>query len=91
MQVNANFPLINIGTVGKPMYAMAEHCRIIENQPTKVKPSIREQVNLIRYAVQPPESNIEYITNEGSQLLGLHGQDHMVKLQSRHGTYCEHC
>jgi hypothetical protein len=69
--VNPSLPLINVGSTGKPVYVLAELCKIVPGQPARKKLGGREQDAMIQFACRPPPANAKSVSTAGRELLGL--------------------
>jgi hypothetical protein len=73
-------PLINVGTLGKPIYIVAEWCTLVQGQSLKTKLSSLEQDGMIKFACRSPPENAESVTSSARQLLGLDNNKLLVSL-----------
>ncbi|KAK3682526.1 ribonuclease H-like domain-containing protein [Podospora appendiculata] len=71
ISVKMGMPLINVGSPGKPVYVLAEHCTVIPGQPLKTKLTPKEQDSMIQFACRPPPSNAVSITTSARAVLAL--------------------
>lgn len=71
VRAKAGLPLINVGSPGRPIYLLAEHCTVIAGQPLKTKLTPKEQDAMIQFACRPPPSNAKSLATSARQLLGL--------------------
>ncbi|KAK0628915.1 ribonuclease H-like domain-containing protein [Bombardia bombarda] len=69
--VNLQYPLINIGSAAKPIYILAQLCKVKDGQPVKTKLTGKEQDDMIQFSCRAPSSNAKSITTSARLLLGL--------------------
>ncbi|KAK0709584.1 Piwi domain-containing protein [Lasiosphaeria miniovina] len=70
IKANLSLPLVNVGAVQKPIYFLAEHCKLLYG-PVKAKMNPREQSEMIKFACQSPAHNGNSITNVARAVLGF--------------------
>ncbi|KAH8884705.1 Piwi-domain-containing protein [Thozetella sp. PMI_491] len=63
-------PLINVGSPTRPIYVLAELCRLLP-QSVKAKLDPDQQDAMIQFACRPPPANAQSITSSGRELLKL--------------------
>ncbi|KAK3945563.1 ribonuclease H-like domain-containing protein [Diplogelasinospora grovesii] len=76
---NLDLPLVNVGTVNRPMYIPAEQCSVLPGQLVKSKLTPGEQEDMIRFACRFPADNAQSIVTKGRALLALDGNKLLAK------------
>lgn len=71
MNAKLNLPLINVGTLAKPSYVLAENCKLALGQVVKVKLSPKEQDAMIQFACRSPAANAISVTQNARKVLNL--------------------
>jgi hypothetical protein len=71
--VNANLPVVNVGTRERPVYLPADVCEVEAGQPVKNKLSPRQTQNMLNFAVKGrmPAQNAQSIASKGVGVLGI--------------------
>lgn len=71
MNLNAAFPVMNVGTRGNPMYMPVDCCMVIPGQCSMKKLDSDQTATMIRFACRRPHLNADSITSDGPGVLGL--------------------
>ncbi|KAJ5193301.1 hypothetical protein N7449_009443 [Penicillium cf. viridicatum] len=73
MTLNANNPVVNIGSRDRPVYVPVEVCEVEPGQPAKSKLSGDQTASMLRFAVmgRKPGQNAQSIVTKGVGVLGL--------------------
>ncbi|KAG7440908.1 argonaute-like protein [Guyanagaster necrorhizus] len=66
-----DLPVVNVGSVKRPIWLPAEICRIEAGNPYRGRLGDQEVAQMIRYACNPPRVNAEFIVDEGFKKLSL--------------------
>ena len=74
-----NYPLINVGSKGNPVYVPAEICEMIPGQPVKAKLSGPETEEMLRFACRSPYANALSISQDSRSVLGLDEGENLDK------------
>ena len=69
--VDERFPVLNVGSVQRPIYMPADVCRIERGQSAKSKLTPKQTQNMIEFAVRPPHLNAKSIANDSSAIVGI--------------------
>jgi hypothetical protein len=72
---DATLPLINTGTLSRPVFMLAERIELENLQPLKTKLTPDEQSTMITFACRPAVANAQSISTTGRALLQLDGND----------------
>lgn len=73
MALNANLPVVNVGSRDRPVYLPVEVCDVEAGQPAKSKLSGDQTASMLRFAVmgRKPGQNAQSIVTKGVGVLGL--------------------
>ncbi|KAL2162145.1 hypothetical protein VTH06DRAFT_7930 [Thermothelomyces fergusii] len=73
IRAEPGLPLINAGTLDKPVYILAELCTLLPGQPLPKRTTLlpQEQDSMIRFACRPPPDNAVSVTTSARDLLAL--------------------
>lgn len=73
MALNANLPVVNVGSRDRPVYLPVEVCEVEPGQPAKSKLSGDQTASMLRFAVmgRKPGQNAQSIVTKGVGVLGL--------------------
>ncbi|EKV07112.1 Argonaute/Dicer protein, PAZ [Penicillium digitatum] len=66
-----NMPVVNVGTLDRPVYLPAEVCEVLPGQPFRPEPSTIQRQNMINFSCRKPPQNYASIMNEGLDILGI--------------------
>lgn len=69
--MDANTPVVNVGTREKPIYLPPEVCSVLPGQNARTKLSPEQTQGMIRFAVRKPCDNAESILHAGLAPAGL--------------------
>ncbi|KAK0486559.1 argonaute-like protein [Armillaria novae-zelandiae] len=67
----ADLPVINVGSIKRPVWLPAEICTIEPGNPYRGRLGPQEVAQMIRFACNPPRVNAEFIVDEGFKKLSL--------------------
>ncbi|OBT77828.1 hypothetical protein VF21_03237 [Pseudogymnoascus sp. 05NY08] len=70
-QLNAAFPVMNVGTRANPMYLPVDCCKVIPGQSSMKKLDPDQTATMIRFACRKPHLNAQSITSDGLAILGF--------------------
>ncbi|KAI1763097.1 Piwi-domain-containing protein [Hypoxylon sp. FL1150] len=80
--VSPNEPVINVGTLGRPVYLPVEVCNVVPGQAAKAKLSAAQMKEMITLAACGPGTNAHEIYTNGFKTTGLDtGTNSMTKLK----------
>ncbi|ELR02128.1 hypothetical protein GMDG_05287 [Pseudogymnoascus destructans 20631-21] len=71
MQLNENYPVMNVGTRANPMYMPVDCCMVIPGQTSMKKLDPDQTAEMIRFACRKPHLNAASITSDGLSVLGF--------------------
>lgn len=71
VQVDKNMPVVNVGSIAKPLYLPVEVCEVEAGQPAKAKLSPNQTREMLKFAVRSPAQNASSIVTKGLGTLGL--------------------
>ncbi|KAG5664418.1 hypothetical protein KAF25_008152 [Fusarium avenaceum] len=66
-----NFPVLNLGTPARPMFAPAEFVEIQAGQSIKAKLNSQESTAMVQFACRSPYANLFSISTDARETLGL--------------------
>jgi eukaryotic translation initiation factor 2C len=77
--VNAQVPVVNVGSINNPTYLPADVCRVTEGQYYNrlLDPQLTDE--MIKFAVRNPPQNLQSIVTRGFQTTGLHSGNPLLK------------
>ena len=62
-------PVVNVGSYEKPVYLVAEVCRVLEGQAARAKLEPSQTASMIAFAVRRPHLNAQSIVTTGRDLV----------------------
>lgn len=68
-------PVVNVGNRQNPSYLPVEVCIVEPGQPAGAKLTSNQTRNMLNFAVRTPALNAQSIVRQGSQVLGLAGEN----------------
>ncbi|PYH42413.1 putative RNA interference and gene silencing protein (Qde2) [Aspergillus saccharolyticus JOP 1030-1] len=71
VNLNPDMPVVNVGSVAKPVYLPVEVCMVEPGQQAKSKLSPFQTSQMLKFAVKPPGFNAQSIVEKGTRLLAL--------------------
>ncbi|KAI5286860.1 hypothetical protein KEM54_006447, partial [Ascosphaera aggregata] len=71
IELNKDYPVLNVGTREKPNYLPAEACSVAKGQPWKKTLNGFQTDGMLKFAGRPPFENARAIASEGFQTVGL--------------------
>ncbi|KAL5345607.1 hypothetical protein ACLOAV_009361 [Pseudogymnoascus australis] len=84
MNLNAAFPVMNVGTRGNPMYMPVDCCMVIPGQCSMKKLDSDQTATMIRFACRRPHLNADSITSDGpGALFGINVNTNMITVPGR--------
>lgn len=91
IQLDAKFPVVNVGTLDRPSYLPAEVCEVLPGQVIKRRLSPAQTQEMITFACRKPWQNGESTIGDGKATLGLNPSSNpfLVSL-SLNGSVIEH-
>lgn len=64
-------PVVNVGSIAKPLYLPVEVCEVEAGQPATAKLSPNQTREMLKFAVRSPAQNASSIVTKGLETLGL--------------------
>ncbi|KAJ5043482.1 hypothetical protein NUH16_000271 [Penicillium rubens] len=66
-------PVLNVGTLDRPVYLPAELCEALPGQPCTAELGLIQRQNMIKFSCRRPPQNYDSIMTEGLNLMGISG------------------
>ncbi|KAJ4387602.1 hypothetical protein N0V93_008198 [Gnomoniopsis smithogilvyi] len=71
IETSNNFPVVDVGTEGRPSYLPAEVCIVLPGQNVKSRLSGEQTGKMVSFAVRPPWLNAKSIEEDGFETAGM--------------------
>lgn len=79
IKTDQKYPVINVGTRGRPSYLPVETCEVLSGQPSTAKLTGDQTAKMIGFAVRRPHQNADSILQDGFDTVGLSSQNALLQ------------